>query len=94
MLQSLRVLTDGKCSDSLLSLALASHKDDVNAAAEWLLGLSEQQRTRESPALLQQKWTAAKRARDFATADKIRDKLNELKITIEDRKEGSGWRVG
>jgi cysteinyl-tRNA synthetase len=31
--------------------------------------------------------------KDFATADKIRDKLNELKITLEDRKDGTGWRV-
>ncbi|MCA9173516.1 MAG: cysteine--tRNA ligase [Planctomycetales bacterium] len=36
----------------------------------------------------------ARANKDFATSDKIRDKLNELQITLEDRKDGTGWRIG
>jgi cysteinyl-tRNA synthetase len=34
---------------------------------------------------------AAKEERDYATADKIRDKLKELNIVIKDRKDGASW---
>lgn len=34
---------------------------------------------------------AAKDQKDYATADKIRNKLNELNISIKDGKEGSSW---
>ena len=34
---------------------------------------------------------AAKDQRDWATADKIRDKLKELKIGIKDSKDGAVW---
>ena len=37
---------------------------------------------------------SARANKDFATADKIRDELGALKITIEDRKDGTGWRLG
>lgn len=36
----------------------------------------------------------ARANKDFATSDKIRDKLTELNITLEDRKDGTGWRIG
>ena len=36
----------------------------------------------------------ARTNKDFATADKIRDDLTAAGVTIEDRKEGTGWRVG
>jgi len=36
----------------------------------------------------------ARKSKDFATADKIRDELGALSVTIEDRKEGTGWRLG
>jgi cysteinyl-tRNA synthetase len=35
----------------------------------------------------------ARSKKDFATSDRIRDGLNELGITIEDRKDGTGWRI-
>ena len=34
----------------------------------------------------------ARSARDYATADRIRDELAALGITVEDRADGSGWR--
>lgn len=36
----------------------------------------------------------ARQKKDFATADAIRDGLNELKITLEDKKDGTVWRQG
>ena len=36
----------------------------------------------------------ARTNKDFATADTVRDRLGELGITLEDRKEGTGWRSG
>jgi cysteinyl-tRNA synthetase len=34
----------------------------------------------------------ARKRKDFATADAIRDGLAKLKITVEDRPGGTGWR--
>ena len=36
----------------------------------------------------------ARANKNFEIADRIRDGLAELGITIEDRKDGTGWRVG
>jgi cysteinyl-tRNA synthetase len=35
----------------------------------------------------------ARSKRDFATADRIRDGLAEIGVTLEDRKDGTGWRL-
>lgn len=35
----------------------------------------------------------ARAKKDFATSDRIRDGLREFGITIEDRKDGTGWRI-
>ncbi len=37
--------------------------------------------------------TESRTKKDFATADRIRDSLDELGVTIEDRKEGTLWRL-
>lgn len=36
---------------------------------------------------------AARNARDFATADQIRDQLAEMRVVLEDRPDGTIWRV-
>ena len=45
-------------------------------------------------ALLVEVRATARQKKDFATSDKIRDHLDELGITLEDRKDGTGWRIG
>lgn len=37
--------------------------------------------------------TEAKQHKDFKTSDKIRDKLNEIGITVKDTKDGSEWEI-
>lgn len=37
---------------------------------------------------------SARGKKDFETADQIRDGLTELGITLEDRKDGTGWKIG
>ena len=37
---------------------------------------------------------AARKNKDFATADKIRDTLKELGLVLEDRPDGTGWSRG
>jgi cysteinyl-tRNA synthetase len=41
---------------------------------------------------LVEKRNAAKAARDFETADSIRDQLLEAGVTIQDGREGTSWR--
>ena len=36
----------------------------------------------------------ARKTKDFATADQIRDRLGELGIEITDTKDGSTWKMG
>ncbi|MCA9222827.1 MAG: cysteine--tRNA ligase, partial [Planctomycetales bacterium] len=35
---------------------------------------------------------AARKNKDFATADLIRDSLTKVGVTLEDRKDGTGWK--
>ena len=44
----------------------------------------------EVEALIEQR-TAARKARDFKTADEIRDRLKEMGITLEDTPQGVKW---
>jgi cysteinyl-tRNA synthetase len=37
--------------------------------------------------------TEARKRKDFATSDRIRDGLKEIGITLEDRKDGTAWRA-
>ena len=37
---------------------------------------------------------AAKKAKDFAKADKIRDDLKEMGIILKDTREGTKWEIG
>jgi cysteinyl-tRNA synthetase len=36
----------------------------------------------------------ARKGKNFALADQIRQRLAQLKITLEDRPGGTGWRLG
>jgi len=63
-----------------------------------ILGLEVEEQNTESSAITDELMQlildfrkAAKAEKDFATADKIRDQLKELNITIKDSKEGADW---
>ena len=36
--------------------------------------------------------TGARAKKDFETADQIRDRLSEIGLVLEDRKDGTGWK--
>ncbi|GAA0652204.1 cysteine--tRNA ligase [Brevundimonas lenta] len=62
------------------------------APAEWLEGeVSDDLRT-EVEALLEQRATA-RAAKDWPEADRIRDRLNALKVVVMDGPQGATWRV-
>ncbi|MEN8201714.1 MAG: cysteine--tRNA ligase [Bacteroidota bacterium] len=54
---------------------------------------SDKQITGELVEMILQLRTEAKSQRDFNTADRIRDGLNNLGITIKDRKDGADWEI-
>jgi cysteinyl-tRNA synthetase len=57
----------------------------------WFAGSARRMDVAEIERLIQQR-TAARSARDFATADRIREDLGAMGILIEDGAEGTRWR--
>ena len=88
-----------KCSDATKLAALADFDTVLSlnliSAGETLRKKQEQERLAsadpEIDALVQQR-TDAKKAKDFATADRIRDELKARGIEIIDTPQGSKWR--
>ena len=88
-----------KCSDATKLAALADFDTVLSlnliSACETLRKKQEQERLAsadpEIDALVQQR-TDAKKAKDFATADRIRDELKARGIEIIDTPQGSKWR--
>jgi cysteinyl-tRNA synthetase len=71
-------------ADGTLGLALAASLDEAAARETQLAPLVEQ--------LLEQR-QEARAAKDFATADRIRDQLAAAKVVVEDRPDGPRWYV-
>jgi cysteinyl-tRNA synthetase len=59
---------------------------------EWFAGHVEGDLPSDDIEALIEKRTAAKAARDFETADAIRDQLSEAGVTIQDGRDGTTWR--
>ncbi|MBE6750694.1 MAG: cysteine--tRNA ligase [Ruminococcaceae bacterium] len=82
------------------AIANGAGKDTLNACADifdqltGVLGLvynrKDDSLDSEIEALIEQR-TAARKAKDFKTADKIRDKLKEMGIVLEDTPQGVKW---
>ena len=62
--------------------AAVAGDDGDNSLADGLMGLVVELRNH------------ARKAKDFETADRIRDSLNDLNVTLEDRAGETTWRVG
>jgi len=59
---------------------------------EWFAGHVEGDLSSDDIEALIEKRNAAKAARDFETADAIRDQLGEAGVTIQDGRDGTSWR--
>lgn len=59
---------------------------------EWFGGYAEGELSSDDIEALIEKRNAAKAARDFETADAIRDQLGDAGITIQDGRDGTSWR--
>ena len=67
--------------DKVLSLGLIGAEEEKSADSE---------ANAEIEALIEQR-TKARAEKDWATADAIRDKLKEMKVVVEDTKDGIKW---
>lgn len=63
-------------------------------ASKRALGLSREAIDPERIEALIQERAGARKAKDFARADAIRDELQEMNVILEDRPEGTIWKIG
>ena len=83
-LAEVRAMLDVLGTDPLAEMWLGASSDDNDKLREILDGLLGQQIQARS---------AAKAAKDFATADAIRDGLKDLGVTLEDSADGVRWSI-
>ena len=57
------------------------------------ISIADDELTREMMNLLISLRMSARKNKDFATADHIRDALAEIGIVLEDRQDGTSWRL-
>ena len=74
--------------DKVLSLGLLEAAEKINSAVEEAPAVSEEDKEVEQ--LIEQR-QAARKAKDFKTADAIRDQLNAMGIVLEDTPQGVKW---
>lgn len=84
---------DSVLSLSLLKNAAEAQKEAENQAKAMLPDHSGDPEAAEIDALVKER-TDAKKAKDFATADRIRDELTKRGITIIDTPQGPTWKRG
>ena len=84
---------DSVLSLSLLKNAAEAQKEAENQAKAMLPDHSGDPEASEIDALVKER-TDAKKAKDFATADRIRDELTKRGITIIDTPQGPTWKRG
>jgi cysteinyl-tRNA synthetase len=83
--------TAGKNSKALAAEALAQF-DELAGVLGLLYGKKEQSIDEEIEELIQKR-AEARKNRDFATADKIRDELKARHVVLEDTPQGVKWRI-
>ena len=63
-----------------------------NDPDEWFAGHVEGDLSSDEIEVLVEKRVEAKKAKDFAAADSIRDQLLDAGVTIQDGRDGTSWR--
>jgi cysteinyl-tRNA synthetase len=83
--------TADKIRDSLAELEISL--EDRAGGTEWTIGSESQSAFDGLMQLLIELRSTAREQKNFATADKIRDALVELRIVLEDRSGGTDWSI-
>ena len=89
LVKDINLLVASGAGKTALTAALEGY-DELCAVLGLVYNVADDSLDAEIEALIEQR-TAARKARDFATADAIRDKLNEMGIVLEDTAQGVKW---
>ena len=89
LVKDINLLVASGAGKATLNAALEGY-DELCSVLGLVYNVADDSLDSEVEALIEQR-TAARKARDFATADAIRDRLNEMGIVLEDTPQGVKW---
>ena len=89
LVKDINLLVASGAGKATLTAALEGY-DELCSVLGLVYNVADDSLDSEVEALIEQR-TAARKAKDFATADAIRDRLNEMGIVLEDTPQGVKW---